>query len=252
MADGGAAHNATISPTTITRTIDPTKGDVLADFSSRGPSSTYQGSLSPGISAPGVDIFAAFADEHPFDADSALSRDWAILSGTSMASPHVAGSMTLLRQAHPNWTPAEVQSALQMTASQTVTYGATNYTPAKPAGTYRGGAGRVDVLAAVNSGLIMDETAANFAYANPYNGGDVLQLNLPQLVDNHCRDICSWVRTVTRRATAPGPSAPDRGPTIAGTPAKARSSRTASSSPRRRRRSRCTPARASRSCCAPT
>ena len=197
MADGGAVHNATISATTITRTIDPAAGDVLADFSSRGPSATYQGSLSPGISAPGVDIFAAFADEHPFDADSALSRDWAILSGTSMASPHVAGSMALLRQAHPDWTPAEVQSALQMTASQTVTYGATNYTPAKPAGNYRGGAGRVDVLRAVNAGLVMDETGANFSSANPYNGGDVLQLNLPQLVDSHCRDICSWVRTVT-------------------------------------------------------
>jgi hypothetical protein len=197
MADGGASHTATISPTTITRSIDPTAGDQLADFSSRGPSSTYQGSLSPGISAPGVNIFAAFADEHPFDADSALSRDWNLESGTSMASPHVAGSMALVRQAHPDWTAAEVQSALQMTAAQTVMYGATAYTPAKPAGTYRGGAGRVDVLAAVNAGLVMDESAENFALANPDNGGDVLQLNLPQLVDSHCRDVCSWIRTVT-------------------------------------------------------
>jgi len=198
MADGGSAHNATISATTIMRSIDPASGDQLADFSSRGPSSTFEGSLSPGISAPGVDIFAAFADEHPFDApNSALSRDWAIESGTSMASPHVAGSMALVRQAHPTWTAAEVQSALQMTASETVAYGATDWSPAKPAGTYRAGSGRVDALAAVNSGLVMDESAANFAWANPNNGGDVLQLNLPQLVDSHCRDVCSWIRTVT-------------------------------------------------------
>jgi subtilisin family serine protease len=197
MADGGATHGATISATTITRTLDPAYGDILADFSSRGPSSTWEGGLSPGISAPGVDIFAAFADEHPFDADAALSRDWAIESGTSMASPHVAGAMALVRQAHPSWTPAQVQSALQMTAAQTVTYGATDWSPGKPAGQYRAGAGRVDVLAAVNAGLVMDESADDFAYANPDNGGDVLQLNLPQLVDSHCRDVCSWIRTVT-------------------------------------------------------
>ncbi|HEX6832496.1 MAG TPA: S8 family serine peptidase, partial [Rudaea sp.] len=147
--------------------------------------------------APGVDIFAAFADEHPFDPGSALSRDWALDSGTSMASPHVAGSMALLRQAHPDWTPAQVQSALQMTAARTVMYGATQYTDAKPAGTYRAGSGRVDVLAAVNAGLVMDESAANFGWANPHAGGDVKQLNLPQLVDSHCRDVCTWIRTVT-------------------------------------------------------
>jgi subtilisin family serine protease len=197
MADGGSTHDATISATTITRNIDPAAGDQLADFSSRGPSSTYEGSLSPGISAPGVDIFAAFADEHPFDPGLALSRDWAIESGTSMASPHVAGSMALVRQAHPDWTAAEVQSALQMTASETVSYGATDWSPAKPAGIYRAGAGRVDVLGAVNAGLVMDETADDFSWANPNNGGDVLQLNLPQLVDSHCRDVCSWIRTVT-------------------------------------------------------
>ncbi len=210
MADGGATHSATISATTITRTLDPGIGDVLADFSSRGPSSTYEGSLSPGISAPGVDIFAAFADEHPFDPDSALSSDWALESGTSMASPHVAGTMALIRQAHPDWTAAEVQSALQMTASQTVTYGATDWAPGKPAGTYRAGAGRVDALAAVNAGLVMDETAADFAWANPDNGGDVKQLNLPQLVDSHCRDVCSWIRTVT--ATRDGTWSVSAGP----------------------------------------
>ena len=195
---GGGKPKMSISATTITRSLDATVGDQLADFSSRGPSSTYQGSLAPGISAPGVDIFAAFADEHPFDdPEAALSRDWALESGTSMASPHVTGSMALIRQAHPAWTPAEVQSALQMTAAQTVVYGGTDYSAPLPAGIYRAGSGRVDVLAAVNSGLVMDESAANFAFANPENGGDVLQLNLPQIVDSHCRDVCTWVRTVT-------------------------------------------------------
>jgi subtilisin family serine protease len=203
LADGGATHQATITATTITRTLDPAAGDRLAAFSSRGPSSTWEGGLTPGISAPGVDIFAAYADEHPFDAaDTGQSSDWSLLSGTSMASPHVAGTMTLVRQAHPDWTPAEVQSALQMTASDTVTYQDTQYQDPRPARTYRAGSGRVDALASVNAGLVMDETAANFTYANPDNGGDALQLNLPQLVNSHCRDICSWIRTV--RATRAG------------------------------------------------
>src|SRR5262249_7282793 len=78
------------------------------------------------------------------------------------------------------------------------------------AGTYRAGSGRVDALAAVNAGLVMDESADDFAIANPDNGGDVLQLNLPQLVNNFCRDTCSWLRTV--RATRNGTWTASNGP----------------------------------------
>lgn len=203
LGNGGATHQATISGDTITRTIDATTGNQLADFSSRGPSSTYFGSLSPNVTAPGVNIFAAYADEHPFDDPSvAGSRDWAVLSGTSMATPHVTGTMALVRQAHPDWTPAEVQSALEMTAKDIVTFSGYPGGPSFPARTYRAGTGQVDAAAAVNAGLVMDETAGNFAYANPDNGGDVLQLNLPQLVNSFCRGVCTWIRTV--RATRDG------------------------------------------------
>jgi subtilisin family serine protease len=210
MADGGSGHTATIPATSISRTLDASAGDQLADFSSRGPSATYLGNLAPGISAPGVDIFAAYADEHPFHPDAALSRDWAAISGTSMASPHVAGAMALVRQAHPSWTPSEVQSALQMTASETVSYGANAWSAAKPAGIYRAGHGRLDTLAAVDAGLVMHESGANFAAANPMDGGDPRQLNLPQLVNNHCRDVCSWIRTV--KATRDGSWTVSAGP----------------------------------------
>ncbi len=198
------AHTGQITANTITRTITPASGNLLAQFSSRGPSSTYFGSLSPNITAPGVNIFAAYSDEHPFD-DPALaaSRDWAVLSGTSMATPHVTGAMALVRQAHPDWTPAEVQSSLEMTAKAIVKGNDTNAGGTMyPVGTYRAGAGQVDPQAAINAGLVMDETADNFATANPDNGGDVLQLNLPQLVNSFCPGVCSWIRTV--RATRNG------------------------------------------------
>ncbi len=200
---GTLVHQMSITANTVTRTINAATGNILADFSSRGPSNTYLGGMSPNVTAPGVNIFAAYADEHPFDDPStAGSRDWAVLSGTSMATPHVTGTMALVRQAHPDWTAAEVQSALEMTAKDIVKFPQYAGGPLLPAGTYRAGNGQVDPQGAVNAGLVMDETADNFAAANPNNGGDVLQLNLPQLVNNSCQGVCSWVRTV--RATRDG------------------------------------------------
>nr|WP_306660270.1 S8 family serine peptidase [Rheinheimera maricola] len=200
LNDGGANHAVSITGGSVAHSIDPAAGDILADFSSLGPSQTYKHHLAPHIAAPGVNIYAPYADEHPLQPDSALSQDWATLSGTSMASPHVAGAMALVRQAHPNWTAAQVQSALEMTASQTVKRDVEpTYRPdGHPARQHRAGSGRVNVRAAIDAGLIMDETAANFTLANPRRGGDVRQLNLPQLVDSNCRaGVCSWVRTVT-------------------------------------------------------
>lgn len=200
MNDGGTDHQISITGGSIERELDPAAGDMLADFSSLGPSTTYKHHLAPHISAPGVNIYAPYADEHPLHPNSALSQDWSMLSGTSMASPHVAGAMALVRQAHPNWTAAEVQSALEMTASQTVRRDVDpDYVPeGHPASQHRAGSGRLDVKAAVNAGLIMNETVSNFTLANPRKGGDVRQLNLPQLVNSNCRaGVCSWIRTVT-------------------------------------------------------
>ncbi|PIW62514.1 S8 family serine peptidase [Shewanella sp. CG12_big_fil_rev_8_21_14_0_65_47_15] len=200
LKDGASEHTINITGGSVARVIDPSAGDILADFSSLGPSITYSHHLAPNIAAPGVNILAPYADEHPLNPGSAVSQDWNIISGTSMASPHIAGTMALVRQAHPNWTAAEVQSALEMTASQTVRRDVDpDYLPeGHPATQHRAGAGRVDAKAAVDAGLIMDETAANFSLANPHKGGDVRQLNLPQLVNSNCRGgVCSWVRTVT-------------------------------------------------------
>jgi subtilisin family serine protease len=76
---------------------------VHADFSSVGPT-TISLRLKPDVAAPGVDVL------------SSISGDaWEELSGTSMATPHVAGAAALLRQRHPSWTVAQVKSALVQT-----------------------------------------------------------------------------------------------------------------------------------------
>lgn len=196
-------HQITIKPTVVERRIDEENGDWLADFSSRGPSYRNIETLAPTLAAPGVDVYAAYSDENPYLTNS-FGTDYIAISGTSMASPHVAGSMALIRQANPTWTAAEVQSALAMTADNVVQYHRLNdeNDVVGKAEIYRAGAGRINVANAVQAGLIMDETAENFKAADPYNGGTPHKLNMPNLVDFSCSPECSWVRTV--KATRDG------------------------------------------------
>ena len=77
---------------------------VHADFSSVGPT-TISLQLKPDIAAPGVDI------------RSSVPGGWSSISGTSMASPHVAGAAALLVQRHPSWSVAQVKSALVQTGT---------------------------------------------------------------------------------------------------------------------------------------
>ena len=91
-------------------------GNVMATFSSRGPG-PVQDILKPDVTAPGVNILAG----HTPDAIATVSgENFSFLSGTSMAAPHVAGVAALLKQGHPDWSPAAIKSALMTTAYQEV------------------------------------------------------------------------------------------------------------------------------------
>lgn len=106
------------------------KTDAMADFSSRGPRS-LDGALKPDIAAPGVDIIAARAAGTTMG--TPVDANYTTASGTSMATPHVAGAAAILAQAHPDWPGDRLKTALMSTA--------------KDAGhtVYEQGAGRVDV-----------------------------------------------------------------------------------------------------------
>lgn len=186
----GTGHMATINAAEAYAEHDESMANLVARFTSAAENPTFDGTLTPSIAAPGVDVFAAWADDQPFSANPD-AMDWSWISGTSMASPHVAGAMALVRQAHPEWSVAQVQSALQMTSMNNLDDGSGD----DPF--FRGGAGLANVSAAINTGLIMDETAENMALANPQNGGDTTSLNLPALVNTECQTRCSWLRTVT-------------------------------------------------------
>jgi len=109
----GAGATATLSQGVAVGT----QGSAMADFSSRGPAVVAPSIIKPDVTAPGVNILAGNTPTPTLGAPGQLFQ---AISGTSMASPHVAGAFALLKQAHPDWTPAMAQSAVMTTARNNV------------------------------------------------------------------------------------------------------------------------------------
>ena len=90
--------------------------EIIASFSSRGPVNWgNQSIIKPDVVAPGVKICSSQWNDAWAEYQCTDDEHTAI-SGTSMATPHVAGAAALLLQAHPNWRPEEVKSVLMSTA----------------------------------------------------------------------------------------------------------------------------------------
>ncbi len=134
-----AATNATatISKGTI---VTNAPAPFTAVFSSRGPLLAGGGDiLKPDIIAPGQDVLAAVAPP------GNNNRLFDLYSGTSMSSPHMAGLGALMKQAHPDWSPAAIKSAFMTTA-----YQSNDYAP------FAWGAGHANPNSAVDPGLVFD------------------------------------------------------------------------------------------------
>jgi hypothetical protein len=176
----------------------------VASFSSRGPALAGAGNLlKPDIMAPGVDILAGVSPA------GYGGRMFDFLSGTSMSSPHIAGIGALMKDAHPDWTPAMIKSALMTTA----TTRRNNGTPI--GGNLFGyGAGQVVPNSAINPGLVYNagwndwlaflcgtrELAAPYC---PQIAIDPSSLNYPSIAVG----ALAGVKTVTRTVTNVGPAA---------------------------------------------
>ena len=182
----GTGHGAQISDVSLV--ASDAAADQLEVSSSRGPAggslASLEHLLKPNLIAPGIRILGAY-----------YTDNFAYLTGTSMASPHVAGAAALIKSVHPDWLANELVSALEMTATQALAkdeYG-------NPATTEQVGAGRPRIDEAVNIGLYLDVSRLDFVSSNPDPrvGGDLRRLNLPSLVDAECKTRCSFKRTVT-------------------------------------------------------
>ena len=140
---------ATINQATI---VYNAPAPFTASFSSRGPLRAGGGDLlKPDVIAPGQDILASVAPPNN------AGRDFDMYSGTSMSSPHVAGLGALLKQAHPNWSPMMIKSALMTSAYDVLdAIAPTSTADAASLKTFRQGAGHVEPNSAVDPGLVFN------------------------------------------------------------------------------------------------
>jgi subtilisin family serine protease len=178
----------------------PGPGDVVPSFSSRGPQATVPDIPKPDMAAPGVDILSASAPGEPFR----------ILSGTSMASPHVAGAAALLIQLEPTRSPASVKSSLMTTARPDMR----NEEGGTPAGPFDRGSGRIDPTRAADAGLVMEANVDDFLgylkWLDPLMGDEetvplpASDLNLPAISFHDLTGAGVARRTLTSIDRSPG------------------------------------------------
>lgn len=152
----------------VKRIVAKTLADTIAAGSSRGPNGN-ENILKPDLAAPGTDILSAFS---PDDG----GEDFNMISGTSMASPHVAGAAALMSQLHPEWTANDIKTALTSTASMEGILDDDAVTPASP---FAMGAGRMDLDAAAKAVLTFDK---------------------PSIAADSCVGPCTFTRTVYNKS----------------------------------------------------
>lgn len=146
--------------------------DRIIGFSSRGPSAAM--TLKPDIAAPGVNILAQGYAPGASGEDRHLG--YGQVSGTSMASPHVAGAAAILRQLHPTWTNADIKSALMSTSKFMEVYNFDG-TPAQPLDM---GAGRLDLENASDPGVILDPPSLSFGLVD-HDGVAVIEVDVTNI-----------------------------------------------------------------------
>lgn len=113
MADGaGLRTSATASVSASFSEFITDNENIIAGFSSRGPT-FVDFAAKPDVTSVGVNVLSSIPLN---DGD-----DWAFFSGTSMSSPHIAGSAAVLLDLNPGWTPAQVKSAIVNTADRVIT-----------------------------------------------------------------------------------------------------------------------------------
>jgi subtilisin family serine protease len=129
------------------------RDDTLADFSTTGPREGDSG-IKPDVTAPGVGIVAAKAKNGVLGDPVEGDDSHVAMSGTSMASPHVAGAAAILAGEHPDWTPEQIKVALMNTA-----------VPSDGATVFQQGAGRIDVGSAVSAKVTAGPGSLSFGLA---------------------------------------------------------------------------------------
>ncbi|WP_406157735.1 S8 family serine peptidase [Streptomyces sp. NBC_01005] len=136
------------------------RDDTTAQFSSRGPVIGSH-TLKPEITAPGVNISAAAAGGRGLYAYQSMS-------GTSMATPHVAGAAAIVKQRHPDWTAQQIKAALVSSAKSDI-----------PGDVRETGGGRLDVKAAIDTTVVGAPAVQGGTFNWPQDRSDRTTVDLP-------------------------------------------------------------------------
>lgn len=157
----------------VKRTIQEKFTDAVNSSSSRGPNGEPS-FLKPDIAAPGTDILSAYS---PDEGDGITFN---AITGTSMASPHVAGAAALMKQAHPEWNAIQIKTALMSSSKMDGLHKEDLVTKADA---FDVGAGRLDMPSALDASL----TFGHGSYADP-----------------SCLSVCSFTNTVENMTDVAG------------------------------------------------
>ncbi|KAK7854628.1 subtilisin-like protease sbt5.4 [Quercus suber] len=161
--------------TAPTAKINKRPAPFMASFSSVGPSQVTPEILKPDVTAPGVNIIAAYTGEaSPTEENFDTRRiPFITMSGTSMSCPHVSGVVGLLKKLHPDWSPSAIKSALMTTARRRDNTKSPildgSFIKATP---FSYGAGHIRPNRAMDPGLVYDLTVndyLDFLCASGYN-----------------------------------------------------------------------------------
>jgi len=192
-------------------------GDTVASFTSRGPRRSGPGPvrLKPDVAAPGVNITsaqtghtctAAAGCTGVSDPSGFLPGSLTLtISGTSMATPHIAGVMALLRQEHPTWTVEELKALVMNGALHNASLGANQAPPLY--GPDRVGAGRVDTVKSAQSNVIAlnadDSGLVSVSFETSEVVGTATEVKKVRLV-NTGTSAATYDLSIDTRVDAPG------------------------------------------------
>jgi YD repeat-containing protein len=164
------------------------RGDVITSFSSRGPLGDF---IKPDVTAPGIQIVAGHTFD-PHDTNIPVGPPGQLfqaIAGTSMSSPHSAGIAALVKDAHPEFTPGQIKSALMTTSVQDVLK-EDGVTPSDP---FDRGAGSIRANRAVSPTVTFDVTTDQYVSSatDPLNR---IHLNLPSVNSNPMPGVVTTTR----------------------------------------------------------
>ncbi|XAR72639.1 Cucumisin [Bertholletia excelsa] len=130
---------------------------IVVSFSSRGPNPFSPDIFKPDITAPGVDILAAWSPVAPPSIywEDTRSVEYNVISGTSMSCPHASGAAAYVKAAHQDWSPAAIKSALMTTAFP---MDGKKHDDLE----FAYGSGHIFPTAAVDPGLVYDASEADY------------------------------------------------------------------------------------------